>query len=43
LSANFQLLVGGAASRPATLPTGTGLAYLMLFGAVNALITVSLA
>ena len=40
---NFQLLGSGAASGPATLPTGTGLAYLMLSGAANALITVSLA
>ena len=42
-NSNFQLLGSGAASGPATLPTGTGLAYLMLFGAANTLITVSLA
>jgi CubicO group peptidase (beta-lactamase class C family) len=42
-SANFQLLSSGAAGGPAMLPPGTGVAYLILFGAVNTSIAVGLA
>ncbi|MFZ4481569.1 MAG: serine hydrolase domain-containing protein, partial [Rhodoferax sp.] len=40
--ADFQCLGSGAASASATLPAGTGLAYLMLYGAANTSITVRL-
>ena len=40
--AGFQCLDSGTASASATLPAGTGIAYLMLFGTANTSITVRL-